>query len=252
MNWRFLNTGFRSGAFNMTFDQNLARQLEEERFNPVLRVYGWNPSAISVGMNQQFEEFDLTKLRRSGIDIVRRPTGGKAILHSNELTYSVAMRLEVRTPKEIYRLISEGLIEGVRLLGIHAELAGADNHFRQISREPTSIPCFTSSAKCEILVNGKKLIGSAQRRYGPVILQHGSLLLGPQHRGISGFLSESAQETKSIIEEHLLDRTTDVETILGRQVSFEEAASAIRQGFETVMGISFPEFHEPVPLLATV
>jgi lipoate-protein ligase A len=250
MSWMFYNTGFHSGSFNMKFDLRLAQQLQEEHSQSVLRIYGWNPAAISIGLNQQFEDFDLSKLREAGIDIVKRPTGGKAILHTHELTYSVVMRLEQQTPKEIYRRINEGLLEGVRLLGIHAELTTADDNFRQIYREPYAVPCFTSSAKCEIQVEGKKLIGSAQRRFDTTILQHGSLLLGPEHRNIVNYFSGSVNDIKSIIEEHLLTRTTDVQAILGRTVSFEEAASAIKQGFTTALDIEFQEIREDEPALS--
>ena len=118
-------TGRRRGLFNMQFDEYLAVKLSSGIGVPTLRLYGWDPPAVSIGFNQDAGEFDEEKLRRSGIDLVRRPTGGRAILHANELTYSVVLAAGGRTPKEIYRFISEGLLAGVRALGIAAELVTA-------------------------------------------------------------------------------------------------------------------------------
>lgn len=239
MTWRILNTGRRRGLFNMQFDEYLAVKLAEGIGVPTLRFFGWDPPAVSIGFNQRAEDFDLDKLRNDGIDLVRRPTGGRAILHDHELTYSVVLATGDRTVRELYRFISQGLLEGVRLLGVDAELVTCDDSPRKMYRGPESIPCFASSAKCEIQYRGRKVVGSAQRRFGRVILQHGSFLLGPEHRRIVDYLTGEARNSREAISEALSENTIDAEAVLGRPVTFEEAAASIRRGFETACGVSF-------------
>jgi len=242
MIWKFLNTGFQSGSFNMQVDEHLARNFEFNVSPPILRVYGWNPSTISLGHNQNIEDFDSDKIARAGFEIVRRPTGGKAIFHAHELTYSIVMELGDRGPRAVYDDINRGLLEGLEILGIGAQLAAQDEEFRKHYQSRTSIPCFSSTAKNEIQFNGRKLIGSAQRRFGKVILQHGSFLLGPQHRRLVEFLSPQAEGTRKLLEDSFLNKTTEAETILGRTITFDEAVSAVRKGFEEKFNIVFEKF----------
>ncbi|MFI5250839.1 MAG: biotin/lipoate A/B protein ligase family protein [Bacteroidota bacterium] len=254
MTWRFLNTGFHTGQFNMEFDEALVHQMHENPAHPILRVYCWRPYAISIGYNQHESDFNLEKLTNYNIDIVRRPTGGRAILHANELTYSVVIPLEKKSPREMYRYINEGLLGGLKIIGINAGLTGIDDPLSALYKDPASVPCFASSAKSEIKYKNKKLVGSAQRRYGDVILQHGSLLLGPEHLKISEYLAPHINEHRRSIEENLLQHTIDVQSILHRSISFEETADAVKQGFEDALGISFEIEHlastieEPIPL----
>ena len=240
MRWDFIDTGLRSGSFNMEFDEALARRIRSDGGAPTLRVYRWTPYTISIGFNQEIADFDLTAIAGAGFSIVRRPTGGRAIFHAHELTYSVVMPVgEDRSLRTPYHFINEGLLEGLRLLGIDAELAHTDERLTLPRTDPNSIPCFSSSAKAEIQFKGKKLVGSAQRRYGHVVLQHGSLLLGAQHRRLPEFFAPWVQCARSGIEEILSGRTIEAETILGRPVTFTEAAECIRRGFEFRHGISF-------------
>jgi lipoate-protein ligase A len=241
MSWEFLNTGFRTGIENMNLDEALANQLRAGPGRPTVRVFGWRPYAVSIGFNQRLEDFDQSALSAQGIDIVRRPTGGRAIFHAHELTYSVVLEAADRGAREIYRSISESLLCGLTLLGIDARLTDTDTDLARSARDPLSIPCFTSSAKSEIQFDGKKLIGSAQRRYGTVVLQHGSLLLGPQHRQIVNFLAPLNEHSRALIDDDLISRTIDAETILGRHVSFDEAAGCVKRGFELAWGIQFNE-----------
>jgi len=242
MTWRFVNTGFHSGMFNMEFDKDLAAQFSDHSSGEsVLRLYGWKPHAVSIGYHQEFEDFDLDALRESGIDIVRRPTGGKAILHAHELTYSVVYPLAGTSPKKVYRFIHEGLLVGLQHMGIHAELSEGDPLYREQFRDPASVPCFSSSAKSEIQFHSRKLVGSAQRRFGTVVLQHGSFLLGPHHQRLTHYLAPHLRGSQSILEQHLERHTIDAESILCRSVSFEEASSAIRTGFEEFLGYEFEE-----------
>ena len=233
----------------METDVRLARALHAGEGSPTLRVYGWRPHAISLGMHQRLEDFDLQKLRAAGIDIVRRPTGGKAILHADELTYSVAMNIGERSLREIYQFINEGLLAGLHLLGVPAVLSQTTDNFRELYRSTVSIPCFTSSAKSEIQFGGRKLLGSAQRRYNGAILQHGSLLLGPAHREIVRYLSAGIGDADASLLEHLDRHAVDLKTILGRTVAFDEAADCLREGFARACGIEFTETELLTPAL---
>jgi len=231
MMWKFLNTGFQTGSFNMELDKHLAVQFHNLSDTPILRVYGWQPFAVSIGYNQSMEDFDLQSISSAHYEIVRRPTGGKAIFHAHELTYSIVGPIAIMSPRAWYQFIHERLLHGLEYLGVHADLSESDPNFRELYRDPTSIPCFSSSAKSEIQWNGRKLVGSAQRRFGNVILQHGSILLGPQHRQITDFLNTQTREDQDSITNFLREHTIDVETILGRPVSFDETAEAVRRGF---------------------
>ncbi|MDE3057369.1 MAG: lipoate--protein ligase family protein [Bacteroidota bacterium] len=243
--WQFINSGWCSGEYNMQFDVALATNLLEKGGMPVLRVYGWEPYAISLGYHQRRHDFDETKCRDMGIDIVRRPTGGRAILHADELTYCVVMESERKNISESYREISRALERGLRILGADVEYVSSQPNFSSLYRQQTSLPCFTSSARYEIRHNGKKLVGSAQRRYSSngreVILQHGSILLGSAHRRLSELLKVESLEIQAIIEHELESKTTDLSEVLGRTVTFEETAYAVKTGFESEWEIGFIE-----------
>ncbi|TAK63542.1 MAG: hypothetical protein EPO24_04175 [Bacteroidetes bacterium] len=241
MTWAFLQTGFLRGENNMLIDSFLARHINDNEESPILRLYGWNPPAISIGYNQSLIEFDPDKLQQEGIDLVRRPTGGRAILHWNELTYCVVIPHHRVSLHEIYHQINNALLAGVQLLGINAELTSASNSTRELYFESSSPACFSSSAKSEIQYRNRKLIGSAQRRLGNVVLQHGSLLLGPQHLQISSLMANSSIGQQNEMRQHLIEHAIDAETALQRTVTFEEAAFCIQKGFENTLGIQFIE-----------
>ena len=227
----------------MEFDEFLVSRVQQDSGNPVLRLYGWNPPAISIGYHEPENDFNLTLLRNDGVEIVRRPTGGRAILHNNELTYSVILCSDGRGVRSVYRSINLGILRGLTLLGIAATLTDAGDDLRSVYRDPALIPCFAASAKSEIQFEGKKLVGSAQRRFQRVILQQGSILLGPQHRNIVRYLSAGSELQTHILEEVLDAKTADAESILGRSIPFEQAADAIKKGFELEHGIVFVEDH---------
>lgn len=246
MKWRFINTGYRRGKFNMEYDEFLASRLIEEAGVPTVRVYGWNPPAISLGYNQSEEDIDLQKCEDEGIDIVKRPTGGRAILHWNEITYSVVMFAESLSISEVYEKISRALVTGIRLMGVDAELEKSQPNFQSLYKDAASVPCFSSSAKYEIQYQNKKLVGSAQRRYSciggkEIVLQHGSILLGPEHRWLVDFLSEKNENVLKEIKHVLNEKTIDIKTILGKEVSFDEAAYYLKEGFEKEWKIQFAQ-----------
>jgi lipoate-protein ligase A len=244
--WKFINSGFLPGEENMRFDIALAEKMVRREGGPALRVYGWKPHAISLGYNQRRHDFDEDKCSAYGIDIVRRPTGGRAILHADELTYCVVMEADGRNVNDVYADISTALVAGLRFLGASVEYATSQPNFSQLYRQQTSIPCFASSSRYEIQFQGKKLVGSAQRRYvrvdaTEVVLQHGSLLLGPEHRRLHELLAVQDDTVSATILEDLKSKTTELSSVLGRGVTFDETAAAIKAGFEQCWNIVFQQ-----------
>jgi lipoate-protein ligase A len=172
--WRVLVSEPLDGASNMALDEALmlrAGRTDEA----VLRVYGWTRPTLSLGRNQSArDKYDIEGARERGIDFVRRPTGGRAVLHHREVTYSVTAPVSaLGTLRESYTIINRLLIHGLRLLGVDAREADP----RGATPRPGVLPCFVVPTKGEIVAEGRKLVGSAQVREGGALLQHGSVLV---------------------------------------------------------------------------
>jgi lipoyl(octanoyl) transferase len=230
-----LDTGAHSGDWNMRFDVARAEALQAGAGRPLLRLYRWAPWCISLGRHQDEADLDASAVRAAGHDIVRRPTGGRAILHAEELTYSVVIPSEGRGVMEVYRHISEALAEGLRMLVPGIEMAKSQPDFQKLYREPGSIPCFSSSARYEIEYEGRKLVGSAQRRFGGAVLQHGSILIGAAHLELSSMLA-LPDEQRAMIRQDMERHTVTLNEILGREARAEEVAECLAQGFQTAWG----------------
>ncbi len=181
------------GAWNMAVDETLFRRAEEDAASePVLRLYTWSPACLSLGHHQGFREAcDPDYCAARGFDVVRRPTGGKAVLHDDEVTYSVVGRMD-RPPFsglsliETYGLIAEALADGLRRLGLEVALSQ-----RAGSVSPAGgAPCFLVPSEKEITVDGRKVVGSAQRRGQRAFLQHGAV---PLHLDYEALALASAQ-----------------------------------------------------------
>jgi lipoate-protein ligase A len=226
--WRLLDTGALPGALNMAIDQALLRLHERGACPPTLRLYGWSPPAVSLGYFQRRHTLGLAACRRLGLDIVRRPTGGRAVLHLNDLTYAVvagAAEGLPASPAAAYRLLCEGLLAGLRLLGIEAEMG------RERVKPPQPEVCFLRAAAADIVHRGRKLIGSAQTWRGESLLQHGSVVLAPQVEVLAAVFELSAEE--------LARRITSLEAILGRGVTAAEVGEALTEGLARALGAVF-------------
>ena len=241
--WRFLPTGYQAGAINMAVDEVLLLGVAAGGC-PVLRVYGWEPPAVSIGYAQRADsEVDMARCQNAGIDVVRRFTGGRAVLHWNELTYSVICndgQVELSgSIEETHRRIGECLAEGMRLLGIDVELErGRPAGGRRDGGDPNAgavhQPCFSSTARWEVKCGGRKLIGSAQRRIRGAMLQHGSVLLGPEHCRLPGLVPGSESCRASCL---LAANSTDLQECAGHPIGFEEVASCLAVGFARSLGV---------------
>lgn len=241
--WRILRSGFAGGAENMAVDEAILYAHAAGKVPPTLRFYGWRPAAVSIGYFQSMEkEIDLEACRRLGVDWVRRPTGGRAVLHDIEVTYSAVVSLSILpgTVLETYRVLSQGLLEGMRILGVAAEMSTADP--KEIMKEhETTAACFDVPSWYELVAQGKKVIGSAQTRHEDTLLQHGAIILHFDPEKMTSVLRFPSEEVRARVARALGGRAAGLSDLAGRELSFGEVQEAMAQGFSRGMGIQVDE-----------
>ncbi len=212
---------------------------------PTLRLYAWEPACLSLGYAQSLSDVDLPRLRAHGWEVVRRPTGGRAVLHTDELTYSVIAPLtEPRvagTVLESYHRLAQALVEALNLLSMRVSVNENSAAPHDASTNPV---CFEVPSIYEITSEGKKLLGSAQARRKEGVLQHGSLPLTGDLTRILQVLAFPDEVARAHAAERLLKRATTVENALGRVVSWDEAAQAYIVAFRSVLALDL----QPVKL----
>ena len=180
--WNFINTGSKNPYYNMAMDEALLNFVSRGEIDPVIRFYTWNPATLSIGYFQRLQkEIDIDKVKEKGYGLVRRQTGGRGVLHDKELTYSVIVPEShpnmPSTVTEAYKIISQGLLEGFKNLGFETYFAiPRSKEERDKLKQPRSSVCFDAPSWYELVVEGRKIAGSAQTRQKGVILQHGSIL----------------------------------------------------------------------------
>ena len=234
ISWRLIEDPPRSGAENMATDEGLLRDAANGEEVPALRFYTWDPPAVSLGRFQdERTAVDARACRRLGIDVVRRITGGRAVLHHHELTYSIVARTDHAIfPNALlgtYKVIAEGLLAGLGNLGIQAEMVSRSCKNAERIRKRTSEPaCFASPSWYEILVNGKKIIGSAQRRVPGAFLQHGSILI-----------DRDPSLEASVIPGGSGEGVTSIREVLGHAVTTAEVRAEFVRGFSDALRIRF-------------
>lgn len=234
MHWRLIVDGALRGAVNMAVDEALVEAVDRGNSPPVLRLYRWEPACLSLGFAQPYAAADAAFCAANGVDLVRRPTGGRAVLHHREQTYCVLARLDEgpfsTDLQAAYHGICRALVAGLLELGAPAGVAGAPagGHIK-----PTeAIPCFIGPASGEVVADGRKLIGSAMRRYNRSILQHGSLLEdwdGRLQAGCLGLPDDSS----------LRPVVTTLRELMGAMPDPARLAAALAAGFEKTFGIAF-------------
>ena len=240
MNWRLLYTPPARGAWNMAVDESILGHIHRGEASPTLRLYSWDPPCLSLGHAQSFTDVDVERLKANGWDVVRRVTGGRAILHTDELTYSVTGSADEPVLAggvlESYNRLAQALLFAIRELGLPVEIKEHISEPATLNLNPV---CFEVPSTYEITVDGKKLIGSAQARKKEGVLQHGSLpLTGDLTRICQAliFKDEAARENAA---QRLLARATTVESVIGVETDWETAAQAFVKGFEAQLGIHF-------------
>lgn len=226
---RVILSPFQDGATNMATDQAIMEAVGGGVVPPTLRLYGWQPACLSLGYTQSAREVDFERLTAFGWQCVRRPTGGRAILHVDELTYSISLPQDHALVEgdilTSYRRLSRALQVGLEKLGIHSESAP---YKKNGSNSPV---CFETPSAYEITVNGRKLIGSAQVRRQKAVLQHGSLPLWGDITRICDALIYPDELSRETAREQVKGRATTVEEVLGERVLWQAAADAMLQAF---------------------
>ncbi len=245
--WRLLRTPPAPGTWNMAVDEAILEAVGRGDVRPTLRLYAWHPPCLSLGYAQPVSDVDHERLSARGWEIVRRITGGRAILHTDELTYSViGPYSEPRlagSVLESYRCLSQALLAALQLLNLPAQARPKPQSPPASGGQPEPI-CFEAPSNYEITINGKKLIGSAQARKKPGVLQHGTLPLHGDLTRITQALAFPDEASRSQAAERLLARAATVESVMGGRVSWEEAASAFITAFSQTLKLTL----EPVEL----
>ncbi len=222
MNCRLLKTGHNSATHNMGVDEAVLKSVSDGSAPTTLRLYGWRPAAVSIGYFQSLkDEVDFVACKKYGVDVVRRITGGGAVYHDVELTYSF-ITPEDTVPKDIlesYKLICSGLIEGFRELGIDAVFAPLN----------------------DIVAGGKKISGNAQTRRMNCVLQHGTIILGVDPKKMFTILKVPNEKIRDKMIAAVEERVTSVEKILGRCIIYDEAVDAFAKGFATALKLNYAE-----------
>jgi lipoate-protein ligase A len=233
--WRLVIDNDLPGARNMARDWAMLEAVAEGAAAPALRLYGWDPPCLSLGRHQGLDAANFEFCRSESMGVVRRPTGGRALLHHLELTYAVIAPLNEspmpRGLQEAYRAICAVLVRAVRTLGVDAELTGGEVNL-QLPSPKTTIPCFEAPADGEVVVAGRKLIGSAMRAHGGAILQHGAILLdwnGRLQAGAMGLADDAS----------LRRQVTTLRDELDRELPRAVVEAALIEAFGSELGVEF-------------
>ncbi|HUS17223.1 MAG TPA: biotin/lipoate A/B protein ligase family protein [Chloroflexia bacterium] len=267
MNWRLITTPPETGHGNMALDEALLESVIAGG-PPVVRFYGWQPGCLSVGTNQPLErQIDTEWVRQQGYTLVRRPTGGRAVLHDGprELTYSLVAPVD--DPRvsggvvESYRKISTGLVEGLARLGIAARMAEppevaalrggsplaaarAEIAARRAGRpnpghlDPAGAVCFDEATDYEITVQGRKVIGSAQTRRGGMLLQQGSVLLDADLDRWSRAFRHGSEAVRLRAQTQLTLRMAGLNDFVPRPLRAEEVIEMLKAGLEAALAVT--------------
>jgi len=231
----------------MALDEAILEAVGRGESLPTLRFYAWDPPCISLGVSQSFRDVDLERLRAERWNLVRRSTGGRAILHTDELTYAVIAPIDnphvAGGVLESYRHLSAGLVAGLQQMDISVEIEPE----KQLSEDERGNPvCFQAPSAYEITVKQRKLLGSAQVRRRSGILQHGTLPLKGDITRICEVLQFDSEEDRTSAADALRNRAATVEELVGERLSWESAAQAMSEGFRRALDLDL-ESGDPSP-----
>ena len=233
MKWRILIDQKKSAAENMAIDEAIMMGNISGKSIPTIRFYDWILPTVSFGFNQQIKkEIDLDAIKDNGYAFVRRPTGGRAVLHFEEVTYSVISPLQEKLTGSItdsYSQISLALATGLNMMGVKVEFEKGDlssSHQREFAN-----PCFTSSSKYELKYNNKKIVGSAQVRKENVLLQHGSILMNRNQESISQVIPNLTVDKRNTIRKYLARKTVCINQIINEKIGYNDAVNFLINGF---------------------
>lgn len=237
--WRLLMTEPAGGAWNMAADEAILEHVGRGAALPTLRLYAWTPPCLSLGYAQPLADVDMACLRENGWEVVRRPTGGRAILHTDELTYSVTAAPDeprlAGSVLESYNRLARALMAALQSMRVPVEI----KELHTVTNDSTPNPvCFEVPSTYEITVNGRKLMGSAQARRKEGVLQHGSLPLSGDLTRITQALVFKDDQERAAAATRLLAHATTVESVLGEVVAWDVAARAFVEGFQSALNLT--------------
>ncbi|MGF1506326.1 MAG: biotin/lipoate A/B protein ligase family protein [Anaerolineae bacterium] len=239
--WRVIIHPAASGAMNMAIDEAIAMHVAQEHSPPTLRFYAWDPPCLSLGYSQRASEADFDRIHERGWHIVRRITGGRAILHTDEVTYSVALRPDdprgAGSIVESYRRLSAGLLAGFERLGASVGSERADSAARRF-KGPV---CFEMPSDYEITAYGRKLVGSAQTRRDGMLLQHGALPLTGDVSRIVDALSFPDEEARETARRRTLERAITLQEAVGVRQSMARTVGQLMAGFAEALNLILEE-----------
>lgn len=234
--WRLILDPPAPGAWNMAVDEAILNAATQGNVPPTLRLYAWNPACLSLGYAQPISDVDEKRLEEFGWDMVRRPTGGRAILHTDELTYSVCgPEHEPVLSGDIlssYKRLSAAILAALEHIGVGVQALPQEKN--PVSKTPEPV-CFEIPSNYEITANGKKLVGSAQARRQGGVLQHGTLPLYGDLARIVQVLRFPNPVSRAQAAERLLERATTIQTALGRLVDWQLAADSFIRAFSETL-----------------
>ncbi|NDJ54252.1 MAG: lipoate--protein ligase family protein [Chloroflexi bacterium] len=236
--WRLIIHDPTDGATNMAIDEAISNAVAAGTAPPTLRLYAWEPACLSLGYAQKVHDVDFDRLAAKGWDLVRRPTGGRAILHTDELTYSVVVGdADPRVSGGIiqsYQRLSRALLAGLEGLGTPV----ASDKAEKMARKFRGPVCFEVPSDYEITALGRKLLGSAQARRRGTVLQHGSLPLYGDITRICDALCFDSEEARNTARDRVAQRAITLESALGFAVDFEEVGAALAASFAQQLNLS--------------
>ncbi len=229
----------------MALDEALLDWHSKGLIPPVVRFYGWNPATLSIGYFQNVEkEINMEQVKTHNLGFVRRPTGGRGVLHEHELTYSIIVSEQYpnmpATVTEAYRVLSEGLLIGFQKLGLDAYFSVPDTEEEKTDlKKPKSAVCFDAPSWYELVVEGKKVAGSAQTRQKGVILQHGAILLDLNEEKLVSLFHYPSEEVKARVLKGLPEKAVAINRLRENPATIEECVEAFKFGFEQGLDIEF-------------
>lgn len=243
--WNFINTGSKNPYYNMAMDEALLNFVSRGEIDPVIRFYTWNPATLSIGYFQRLQkEIDIDKVKEKGYGLVRRQTGGRGVLHDKELTYSVIVPEShpnmPSTVTEAYKIISQGLLEGFKNLGFETYFAiPRSKEERDKLKQPRSSICFDAPSWYELVVEGRKIAGSAQTRQKGVILQHGSILQDIDIDDLFDMFIFKNERLKAKMKENFVQKAVAINDISNQHITLNEMENAFKSGFKKGLNIDF-------------
>lgn len=245
--WNYLDSGIHDAAINMAIDESLLNWHSKGLIPPVLRLYGWKLPSLSIGQFQKAEKtINFDGIDKHGCEFVRRLTGGSAVLHDDELTYSlIVSENHPNIPQSVqkaYYVLSKGVLEGYRNLGINADYAVPE---REALRDKTAV-CFEKTAVYEMIVDGKKISGNAQTRKDGVLLQHGSIPMTMDEEMLFDLFKFKSERARERQRENFSNKAVSIEQITQKPHTYDMLKNAFLEGFKKGLDIDV----EPMELSA--